>query len=214
VIARLMRDIQDCLAEGGDWCDLEKAHTLAALVVGLRPHLVVEIGVWMGGSLVPMAMALRLIGEIDRGAGRAVARRAVAIDAWSAAESCVDQTPVNADWWRSADHDAALATFTSRLDKHGLSSLVDVVRSTSDAAEVPSPIDLLHVDGNHAEQARRDVERFAPSVTLGGIMVLDDLDWSGDHVRRAHERALEIGFRDLFPLGRGIVMQRTRAPAG
>lgn len=211
MLVELMAEVRDHLPEGGDWCSLEKAQTLASLVAGLRPRVVLEIGVWMGGSLVPMAIALRVLGELDAAARREVVpRRAIAVDPWSAAESCADQTPIDAAWWRSVDHDAALARFTTRVAKHRLTSLVEVVRCPSDRAPVPPSIDLLHVDGNHADQARRDVERFAPSVPPGGILVLDDLDWSGAHVRRGHDLAIALGFRDLFPLGCGVVMQRAK----
>jgi len=208
----LMSDVTRYLAEGGDWCDLEKAHALAAIVVGLRPRVICEIGVWMGGSLVPMAFALRLVRDTEIAAGRAGDHKIVAIDPWAASESCVGQDGANADWWAQVDHEAAMQAFLGRLERHRLSHLVDVQRSTSDAAEVPAEIDVLHVDGNHAEQARRDVARFAPSVRPGGILVLDDLSWAGDHVLRARDLAAELGFRDLYPLGTGIVMQRTTRP--
>ena len=47
----------------GDWCPLDKAKTLAAMVLALRPAVVVEIGVWRGSSLLPMALALKELGR-------------------------------------------------------------------------------------------------------------------------------------------------------
>lgn len=212
-VTRLMADIEGCLPDGGDWCDLEKAHALAALVIGLRPRVLCEIGVWTGGSLVPMALAMQILPEIERAAGReAIDRRVVAIDPWIAVESCAGQDPENRSWWGSVDHDQAMRTFLARLDRHGLRDLCEVVRLPSGRAPVPPRIDLLHVDGNHADQARLDVERFAPSVPAGGILVLDDLSWHGGHVRRAREIARDLGFDDLHPLGSGVVMQRVYAP--
>ena len=208
-LSALMSEIERCLPDGGDWCDLEKAQTLAAMIVGIRPRVVCEIGVWMGGSFVPMALALRAIVDLDRERGRShVARRAIAIDPWAPDESCAGQDPVNASWWGSADHDRAMATFIDRIDRHGVRDLCEIVRKSSQDAAVPDSIDVLHVDGNHADQARRDVERFAPSVSRGGVLVLDDLSWSGGHVRRAREIARELGFVDMYHLGTGIVMRR------
>lgn len=209
----LMSDVTRYLAEGGDWCSVEKAHALAALVVGLRPRVVCEIGVWMGGSLVPMAFALRLVREVEVAAGRPGDHKIIAIDPWAASESCVGQGGADAAWWAEVDHETAMQAFLGRLDRHRLSHLVDVRRSTSDAAEVPEMIDILHVDGNHAEQARRDVARFAPSVRQGGILLLDDLNWQGGHVLRSWDLARELGFRDLYPIGTGVAMQRTSSPA-
>jgi predicted O-methyltransferase YrrM len=206
-----MFEIERCLPEGGDWCGLEKAHSLAALVIGLRPRVICEIGVWMGGSLIPMALALRALRDIDRGAGRdPVGRVVVAIDPWAAQESIAGQDPDNVSWWGSVDHEAAMRAFLARLDQHELRDLCRVERASSSLAPVPPAIDLLHVDGNHADQARMDVERFAPSVVPGGILVLDDLSWSGDHVRMARDIADSLGFRELHALGTGIVMQRIR----
>ncbi len=205
----LMAEIRDRLADGGDWCSLEKAQALAALVVGIRPRVICEIGVWMGGSLVPMALALRSLRELDAASGRApVTRLAIAIDAWSPAASCDGQGETDAAWWRSVDHDAAHRALLSRLERHGLRELCEVVRAPSDEAPVPVEIDLLHVDGNHAGQALRDIERFAPSVRIGGVLVLDDVSWYGGHVARGRDAAKELGFRELHSLGTGVVMQR------
>jgi predicted O-methyltransferase YrrM len=63
------------------WCSLEKATTLAAIITGLRPKVVVELGVWMGGSAIPMAIALHAVGK----------GQLVAIDAWSTEASVSGQ---------------------------------------------------------------------------------------------------------------------------
>ena len=194
----LLAQIEICLPEGGQWCSLEKAQTLAALIVGLRPRTVVEIGVWMGGSLVPMLLALKY----NR------AGRAIAIDPWSPDASRAGEAPENAQWWGSIDHELALRTFADRLAKHDVASYCEVWRQRSDDATPPAPIDLLHVDGNHSDQAVRDVLRFAPGVRGGGILVLDDVGWIGGHVSRALEHARSLGFTELYPLGTGIVLQR------
>lgn len=210
-VVLLMREIEERLADGGDWCSLEKAHALAAIVVGMRPSVVCEIGVWMGGSLVPMLLALRALADLDRSAERPAVRRiAIAIDPWSTTESCAGQHGDNERWWRGVDHEQARVAFVDRLDRHNLRDLCEIVRLPADDAPVPPEIDLLHVDGNHAGQAVRDVSRFGAAVRAGGILVLDDLGWHGGHVQRAKETARGLGFRDLYPLGTGIVMQRIR----
>lgn len=200
---QLLAEIERVTPEGGDWCSVEKASTLAAMIIVNRPRLVVELGVWMGGSAIPIALALR-----HNSLKHGLPGRLVAIDAWSAEASVAGQEGANLEWWRSIDHARALIVFRERIARHGLTEVVEVVRSPSDAATVPSEIGLLHVDGNHGEQAIRDVERFAPNVHIGGLMVLDDLAWSGGGVTRAWDRAHELGFIDLYPLGTGIAMLR------
>lgn len=199
----LARDIEEVLFPGGDWCSLEKAHTLAAIIVALRPRVVVELGVWMGGSAIPMALALRAVGS----------GQLVAIDAWSVKMSVAGQeAEIHRTWWAGmgeSGHLRALETFLSRLRKHGIPpEHCTVRRQRTDEALVPSSIDLLHHDANHGPQVVSDIERWAPAIRIGGILVLDDLDWAGGHVFRARDLAVELGFVELYALGTGCVMQR------
>jgi predicted O-methyltransferase YrrM len=198
-----MRDLLDEIAASAkdandQWCSVEKAQTLASIVVGLRPRTVLEIGVWMGGSLMPMLLALKFN---KRG-------EAIAIDPWSSEASVVGQTPENAKWWGEVDHEAAYRAFLGRLATWGVHDICAVHRMRSDESPLPPAIDLLHVDGNHAEQVLRDVNRFVPFVAVGGIVIIDDVAWDGSHVMRAAQRARELGCVDLYPLDKGIVMQR------
>lgn len=193
----LLAAIERALPEGGAWCDLTKATTLASIVLGLRPEVVVEIGVWMGGSLVPMLLAMRHVGK----------GTAIAIDPWSPDASVEGQGAEDATWWGQTDHEAAYRRFLARLEVHDLTALCQVVRLPSEQV-LPPPCQLLHLDGNHGPQAVRDVERFAPLVDVGGILVLDDVAWTGGHVIHARERAEAHGFRALYELGTGVVMQR------
>ncbi len=190
------------------WCSLEKATVLAAIIVGLRPKVIVELGVWMGGSAIPMAIALRQIG----------AGQLLAVDAWSAEASVSGQeTEAHLKWWGEtmgeAGHNRALETFLQRLKRHGIPpERCAVRRQRTDEADVPPSIDLLHHDANHGPQVVDDIERWTPAIRVGGLLVLDDLDWAGGHVQRARDRALELGFAELYSLGTGCVMQRVRAP--
>lgn len=204
---KLLEDIERTLPEGGDWCSLEKATSLATLVVGLRPKLVVEIGVWMGGSLVPMLLAMKYLRD-ELGDPGMTGARVVAIDPWSPDASAAGQNDVNRAWWGNVDHEAAYQRFRDRLVTYRLGDLCAVLRMTSTAAPAFAPIDLLHVDGNHADQAYRDVEKFCPHVRVGGICVLDDVAWDGGHVARGLSLAKELGFSPLYDLAPGIVLQR------
>jgi Methyltransferase domain len=198
----LRREIEDAAPEGGDWCSPDKAVQIAALVLELRPQLVVELGVWMGGSAVPMAIALRCLG----------AGQLVAIDAWSTEASVAGQEGVNAAWWRSVGdegHERARQTFLARLKKHQITpERCAVQRQRSDEAIVPSVIDILHHDANHGPQVVLDVERWAPVVRVGGLLILNDLDWPGGHVRRARDRVIELGFVEQYRFGTGVVLRR------
>lgn len=194
----LLEQIERVLPDGGEWCTVKKASVLAALVVGLRPMLVVEIGVWRGGSAIPIALALR-----HNGSGRLLA-----IDPWSADASLAGQEGANAAWWSSVSHEESYRVFMRRIAELELGGFVHVHRVRSDDSEVPGLIDILHVDGNHSEQAIRDVERFAPSVRMGGIVIMDDIAWAGGSVGMATERLTEMGFVWIYELDTGAVFQR------
>lgn len=201
--SKAFAEIERVTPDGGEWCDLEKAGQLAALVLALRPEVIVEIGVFLGGSLIPMALAQRRYAQRGRDT-------TVAIDPWAADASVEGQHGDNAAWWGKLDHEAIYRRFNARLVVHGLTELVKVVRLPSDAVTPPARCDLLHIDGNHGPQAMRDFERFAPSVLVGGILVFDDLGWEGGHVSAARDRALASGFVECYPLGTGAVLQRVR----
>jgi predicted O-methyltransferase YrrM len=200
----LMAEIEQSLPAGGDWCDLPKAQTLAAIVLALHPTRVVEIGVWLGGSLLPMLIAMRQISSADPNYVGAC----IAIDPWSAQASIAGETPTNVEWWGKVDHEAIYEAFCKRLDHHDVRRLCAIWRNPSDERTPPDPIDVLHIDGNHSDQAVRDVERFMPHVRVGGIAILDDVGWITGHVARGVEIARQMGFIDLYPLGSGLVMQR------
>src|SRR6185295_786237 len=104
--------------------------------------------------------------------------RVIAIDPWTQAASIAGEEPANIEWWGKVDHDQAYQDFYERVQRHELGSIVEIWRKPSDECTPPQTIDILHVDGNHTEQAIRDVERFGKNVRIGGLMMLDDLEWS------------------------------------
>lgn len=191
-------DAEQSVANSGGWCTALKAGTLASLVVALRPRVVCEIGVWTGSSLLPMLIALRQTGS----------GRAIAIDPWSATCSVQGETDKNAAWWGSVDHDAALERFRQRMAEWHVTDLCDIWRQPSDECTPPSSIDMLHIDGSHTDQAMRDATRFGAAVRVGGIMILDDLEWTGGGVDRAVASAHALGFVDLYRVEQWLVTQR------
>ena len=206
----LMGEIEAAVPEGGAWCTVEKALTLASIVVALRPQVIVELGVWRGGSAIPMAIALRHIG----------AGQLVAVDAWSAEASASGQEGEHQEWWGKTvgteGHEEAFRAFMARLEKHTITSeLCSVMRKSTDEADVPPAIDILHHDANHGPQAVKDIDRWAPAIRVGGMLILDDVNWPGGSVQLAKEHAIAMGFVELYevhvkPSGPWSVMQRVR----
>lgn len=203
-IRKLVAEIEISQRFDVGWCSLEKATTLAAIILAMRPKVVVELGVWMGGSAIPMAIALRSIGS----------GQLLAVDAWSVEASVAGQEEeAHLTWWGqtmgASGHGHAFEMFQSRLRQHGiLPERCLVLHQRTDEAEVPKMIDVLHHDANHGPQAVADIERWAPAVRVGGMLIIDDLDWAGGYVKQARDRAKKLGFIELYPLGTGCVMQR------
>lgn len=180
------------------WCSIEKAQDLALAVIKLRSSITVEIGVWGGRSCIPMALAHK---EQKHGV-------VWAIDPWSPEASTEGYDKVNADWWGAQNHEAVYQAFLAHLKINGLEDYVRVMRRKSDDVLPPEKIDVLHVDGQHTEQAVRDVERYAARVVRNGFVFVDDISWSLGGPQRAVDRLLTMGFVKIFDCDTGAMFQR------
>jgi predicted O-methyltransferase YrrM len=169
------------------WTTLPKACALASLTLAIKPITAVEIGIWAGRSMLPVAMALKTIGSgIITG-----------IDPYSPQESAKSEVGANADWWGSADHQAIKQKFLSFVRYFQCEQFVRHIEKPSDEVEWTKAIQLLHIDGSHTDQAVRDAERFGKHVTLGGIVVMDDINWVMGGVLRAIDTLEEMGFVEV-----------------
>lgn len=182
------------------WCDLEKAMTLASIVVGLRPQVSVEIGVYGGKSFLPIALAHQAIKT----------GMAIGIDPWSVEVAVREYhgQPQHQDWWSKLDIGKVERGFLRALNQVD-PKYTDIIKNESKNVPPPNAIGLLHVDGAHSETAIADVLRFAPKVQSGGFVVMDDLDGShGSGPAMGEQRLVSMGFRKLYNLGTGAVFQR------
>lgn len=151
------------------WCSNEKACFLMDLIFQTQPKKVVEIGVFGGKSLIPMAFALRANGS----------GMAFGIDPWSSEESIQGMEDVNKDWWGSIDHSAILKHLVAKISEFQLGHYITLICATSLNAEPIHDIDILHIDGNHSEETSFiDVTKWVPLVKSGGIIIFDDINWS------------------------------------
>lgn len=151
------------------WCQVDKAAVLMDLIFWTQPQKVVEIGVFGGKSLVPMAYALRANGQ----------GVVYGIDPWSSHESIQGMDGVNRDYWAKVNHESILHGLIQKINQFGLQNQIILVRNTS-AEAVPIPdIDILHIDGNHGEETSYiDVVKWVPLVKKGGLIIFDDINWS------------------------------------
>ena len=151
------------------WCSNEKACFLIDLIYKANPKIIVEIGVWGGKSLVPMAYALKCLEEgVIYG-----------IDPWTSEESVKwVENEVNKEFWGSANHETILKNLKEKIKHFGLSNQIQLIRSTSENASPIFGIDMIHIDGNHSEYTcYLDVVKWVPLMNPGGWIILDDMTW-------------------------------------
>lgn len=180
------------------WCSPAKGRTMAMLMVATKPSVSVEIGVYAGRSAIAMALAHKYLGK----------GQVLCIDPWKAEASAEGYVADHKEWWAKLDHEAIFKEFTTHIIKFGVSAQIEIKRAKSDHVEPPSTIDFLHIDGQHTQQAVKDVARFATKVKTGGIVVMDDIEWVGGQVKVATQNLLNLGFIELFKLDTGGVYQK------
>lgn len=153
------------------WCMLDKAEHLALLVQDSTPAKIVEIGVYGGRSLIPMALAAQTYGGSVYG-----------IDPWKN-EACLEgtQDPANAKWWGDLDLEMIYQHAKEAINAFGVADVVRLMRMTDTEALGhfgDEEIGVLHVDGNHsAEVSQRYIKEWGPKIEPGGYLIMDDTDW-------------------------------------
>jgi len=185
--AGLADRIRDALPDIEGWCSERKALWLADLITSNRCLAVLEIGIYGGRSLIPMAMAVQSLGAGGKVHG---------VEAWSNSVAVATETNAENDaWWQTVDLNAIRKGFFRSVTRNEVADTVVVLEMSSDEAFATisttglGPFDLVHVDGSHSEvQALRDVEMWSGLVRPGGILVLDDIEWPSVRAAREHVR--------------------------
>jgi len=158
------------------WCTLHKATKLYDLALMPETRLAVEIGVFGGKSLLPIAAAFR-----NKGAGRVFG-----IEPWDNGIAVETVTGTENDkWWSEVDLVAIKRGFLQKVAEFGLEEYVKILEIPSDAAVLmfqsarySGKIDLVHVDGAHSlEQSVFDVSYWHRLCRTGAHLVLDDVNW-------------------------------------
>jgi predicted O-methyltransferase YrrM len=174
------------------WCSHAKASILIDIIQKSGATKIVEIGVWGGKSLVPMAYALKVQGK----------GKIYGIDPWDNGESIVGMmSDANRSYWAVVDHESVYQSLLQNLDRFELKDQVELIRASSASAPPITDIDLLHIDGNHSDVTSYiDVTKWVPLVKPGGWIIVDDISWYEDgkftqaaSVKWLDERCQRIG---------------------
>ena len=167
--ARQLRQIERIDGDGGleglrgfdelyasAWLGLEKIGY--EVVRHFRPKVVVELGTHMGLSALAMGLALHENAE---------GGRLFAVDTWEG------------ETHAGIYDDSVYQTFMGRRASLGLDETIVPLRMFFDEARsvVPTPVDLLHIDGLHTLDAvTHDWETFSPLVRPGGLVMFHDVN--------------------------------------
>ncbi len=153
----------------GSWCSREKASLLMDCVFLTRPKVCVEVGVFTGSSLLPVAVTLK---HLKRG-------KVFAVDAWDNEEAVrySKKEDANKMWWSSIDMKAALRAFSQSIDAWKLNSYVRIIAKPSvDAVFFVPSIDFIHIDGNPSKEGfLQDLLDYLPKVKVGGYVLFSNL---------------------------------------
>lgn len=151
------------------WCSHQKASILIDLVLKSKPSVIVEIGVYGGKSLVPMAHALKYN---QKG-------KIFGIDPWDSTASLEGVNhPDNIAYWSWVDHEKLMRDLIFKIGEFGLTNQIELIRNTSLKTPPIADIDILHIDGNHSDiTSYIDVTKWGPLVKSGGWIIFDDMTW-------------------------------------
>ncbi len=154
------------------WCKKEKAEKLMDLIHDMQPKICIEIGVFRGSSVYPIAKALKY------------AKKGIvyAVDPWDKDEALkfeVDKG--NIDCWGNINYEKTYRKFIKMLKKNDLRKYCKVLRTTAEKALSQfknESIDFIHIDGNHNEEScMLDVEMSLRKLKKGGYLLFDDANW-------------------------------------
>lgn len=158
-----------CAALQNSWCSSEKAQLLMDLTMVTQPKVCVEIGAFVGSSVLPVAATLQLIN----------AGKVYAVDAWSNSVACryLEDNDPNKAWWSTVDMTAVHGMFDHMVQQWALENVCVVMQNPSvEAINLLDEIDFLHIDGDYSPKgSMEDVTAYIPKVKSGGYILFSNL---------------------------------------
>jgi tetratricopeptide (TPR) repeat protein len=185
------------------WCTLDKAGCFVDYIddicTRVENPVCVEVGVFGGKSVLPVALELK---RHKKGILHA-------IDPWTNEEAGKGYENLGSEYeyWKNVNLQGMYEFFINLLKEYDVEEYVNVIKTTSDDAPIIEDIDFLYIDGQHTEQAHRDVMKFATRVKLGGYCVADDVAWG--EVKEVPNMLEALGFMHIHYLDTAYVYKRT-----
>lgn len=187
----------------GGGCPFEKAFIMADLVCKYNLKTTVEIGVYRGRSLLPIALAHKLSTQ----------GIAYGIDPYKLEEALENDTPFTEDiekFCLALDFDSLHKDVLNLIESYQVVEHCILLRQTSKEAinyfiDNDIYFDLLHIDGNHdTEKVMLDVNLYLPRIKPGGFIVMDDcFNWESVNFVYTKLKSQYTVILERFDLNRG-----------
>jgi predicted O-methyltransferase YrrM len=164
----------------------------------IHPRIVLEIGVWKGGSTIFMAEKLRQ---------QEVAALVIAVDTFLGSWEHYEQAEHFPSLMHQNGYPSLFYTFLTNVMRAGVQrQVIPLPLDSANAAHVIGRKgirpDIIHIDAGHDfEAVSNDLKLWWPLLAPGGIMIADDYDSSGvvwPSVRDAVDRFLGVTIHSDF----------------
>lgn len=174
------------------WCTIEKANKLMEVVMSSDPTLSVELGVFGGRSLLPIAIMSKYMNPKSR---------VIGIDAWSTQASLEGiNSKENEEWWSEINYADIFEYTKTLMATNNVDDIVELWKDTSKNVASKfedNSIDFLHQDSNHSEEVTcEEVELYWNKVKEGGYWVFDDTNWPT--TKKAQDLLLLKGYTEDY----------------
>ena len=170
------------------WCTREKVIKMMEYIPD-SAKLAVELGVWGGRSLLPIAM--KCTGDV------------YGIDAWDVSASLEGKNDIaNDEWWNKMDYNKMYNYTHTLMQKYNCYNVKLLRMKSVDAVKLfgDHTIDFLHQDSNHSEETScAEVEVYHTKVKENGIWCFDDTNWPT--TKKAQELLFSKGYTEIYDSG-------------
>lgn len=150
------------------WCSNEKAHILMDIVRDHQCKKCIEIGVFCGKSLFPIARALK----------RSTMGKVYGIDAWNFSDATKGLNKEDVSWYSNLDFNELHQQTKNMINKYELKKHCKLIRKTAKTAVndfEDGTIDFIHFDGNPSEEyITEDVLAYFPKLKDRGLIFLNN----------------------------------------
>lgn len=163
---------------------------LAEAIDVVRPRIVVEVGVWKGGSVATMAARLKAL---------ALDGVVIAIDTWLGASDHWLNPGFHAELRFRDGYPSLYHCFMANMIDKGLEDYIvplplDSINALVVLKERGIEVDVLHIDAGHDYQSvKNDLKAWWPLLRPGGVLIGDDY-----HRDRLHWPEVAAAIDDFF----------------